>query len=237
MHLDPGVPEMAWVTMVSTSGGVLQGDGLDVEIAVDGGARLHVDTASATRIYRMPDGSANSRFRLRVESGAFLELLPDPNLPFAGSDFRQETECVVGEGGVLALAEIVGPGRQASGECFRYRSFESRTDVLRPDGRRVFRDVLRLRPDEGVDRLGMLGGHQALGTLFVVAPGAGPELFGAVSERPGVYAGASRLPGEAGAWLRVLAPDTGPAVATVREAWSAARQRLLGAPLPQLRRY
>jgi urease accessory protein len=189
----------------------------------------------------MPREGAWSEVGLRVESGACLEYVPDPYLPFAGSRFQQRTTAVVDETGVLILGEVVGAGRSARGEELRYDRFESTLDVARPCGTRLYRDTCRLVPGEGVDAPGLLGpGRPALGTLHVVAARFDPDvLLAGVADLHlrGAYLGASELPNRAGAWMRVLAPTVGIAASAVHCAWAAARQALFGAPPPTSRRY
>jgi urease accessory protein len=232
---------MAFVIVASPGGGVLQGDRLKLSVAVETGALLHLDTSSATRLYRMPRAEARSDVRLRVETGACLELVPDPYEPFAGARFRQDVRAVVHEAGVLLLGEVVAAGRAARGEELRYDRFESTLDVRRPSGALLYRDATRLVPGEGLDAPGMLGSDRpALGTLHVVAAGFNPDPLVAALEAedlPGAYWGASELPNGAGAWLRVLAPDVAVAAAAVTTGWRAARRALLGADPPRSRRY
>ena len=130
-HLDAVLPDMAFVIVSSPGGGVLQGDRLDVSVEVEAGARVHLDTSSATRLYRMPNGEARSAVELRVGPGACLELVSDPYLPFSGARFHQETRAFVDEAGVLVLAEVVAAGRAARGEQLRYQRFESVLDSVR----------------------------------------------------------------------------------------------------------
>ncbi|HEY4028198.1 MAG TPA: urease accessory protein UreD [Candidatus Dormibacteraeota bacterium] len=240
-HLDPALPDMAFVIVASPGGGVLQGDRLHMSVEVEAGARLHLDTSSATRLYRMPRGEAGSEVRLHVGPGACLELVPDPYLPYAGARFRQATRAVVHETGVLLLGEVVAAGRAARGEELRYERFESLLEVSRPSGTLLSRDACRLAPGDGLDAPGLLGsGRPVVGTLHVVAAGFGPDpLAGALetADRDGVYWGASELPNGAGAWMRVLAPDVATACAAVHGAWCAARRALLGAEPPRSRRY
>jgi urease accessory protein len=223
---------MAFVIVSSPGGGVLQGDRLALSIEVEAGARLHVDTSSATRLYRMPDACARSDVDLRVGPGACLELVPDPYVPFAGSRFHQRTRAVVDETGVLLLAEVVAAGRAARGEELRYERYESVVDVRRPSGELLFRDACRLVPAEWP----LEARRPVLGTLHVVAAGFAPDTL-ADSPPPGAYVGASELPNGAGAWLRVLAPDVATAAAVIDAGWRAARRALLGADAPRSRRY
>jgi len=239
-YLDRRLEEMAFVTVLSPSGGVLQGDCLSIE--VDAGERtwLHLDTASATRIYRMPRLGARQRVAITVGEGAFVEVVPEPYLPYAGARFEQEGRFEVAESGTLLLAEVVAPGRQARGEELAYERFSSLAEVWRPGGQLLFRDWCRLDPRDRLRACGRLGGFGAVGSLYVVSQDCASDLLaGALSGlSPDLaWAGASELPNRAGAWMRVLARDSATAVAAVESAWRAARTAIVGAPPPPRRRY
>ena len=53
----------------------------------------------------------------------------------------------------------------------------------------------------------------------------------------GLYAAASLLPDGAGAGVKALGPDRAAVQSALSCAWAAARQELLGAPMPFLRKY
>jgi urease accessory protein len=239
-HLDERLPDMAFVSVLSPGGGVLQGDRLEMTVDAAPGARLSLDTTSATRLYRMPAGDARMTIRIDVAEGAYVEYLPEPSLPYAGSRFAQLGRHQVADGGVLVLGEVVAPGRAARGEVLAYDGFLSVLEVSRPGAPEpLFRDVCRLEPGAGLRDPGLLGGHLACGSLHVVAPGFSPEVLAEVLGPlggDGVYAGCSELPGGAGAWLRVLAADSATAAAVVRAGWRAARLALTGAEPPPARR-
>src|SRR3979409_2054212 len=59
-HLDPALPAMAFLTIASPGGGVLQGDRLEIGISIEDYAQLHAGTTSATRLYAMPEGQADA---------------------------------------------------------------------------------------------------------------------------------------------------------------------------------
>jgi urease accessory protein len=239
-HLDPALPGMAFLTIASPGGGILQGDRLAVEISAEEGARLNLGTTSATRVYAMPRGQAEAVTNFEVARGAYVEYVPDPFIPYAGSRYSGRSRHVVAEGGALLVAEVVGPGRQERGESLAYDLFQSETEVRRPDGTTLFRDSTRLCPAEGLDSPGLLGPWRALGTLYAIAEGLDASVFEATivaCEGRQLVAGCSELPRGAGAWFRVLATDGPAAQEAVREAWAAAHERLLGAAPPPLRRY
>lgn len=238
-YLDGAMPDMAYATMVSPSGGVLQGDRLHVAVCVNGGARLHLGTPSATRLYRMPEARAEQHVDLTVEGDGYLEYLPDPAIPFAGADFAGHSRARVAEAGTLILAEAVTAGRAARGEVLRFRRYESRVEISRPGGAILARDTTHLEPADGLAAPGRLGGHTATGTLYVVHAGFDAQhLRDAVAEAevPGTQTGASALPGGLGAWLKVLGPD-GPSVSAVLTVAAAAAHRaILGTAPPISRR-
>lgn len=238
-YLDPALPDMAFLTIASPAGGVLQGDRLDLRVRLAADARLHLDTQGATRLYRAPLVAAEMTTALTLEPGAYLEYLPDPYIPYAGSRFRARTECIVAEDATLILAEIVTAGREAHGERHRFESFESRLLISRPGGEPVAADAVMLDRREAITAPGRLGGYTVVGTLVVVHPGFEPEhLRPALADMPGrpTLAGASSLPGEAGAWLRVLAGSAEDAADVLWAAFALARIAVLGAGLPPTRR-
>ena len=239
-YLDPALPAMAFLTIASPGGGVLQGDRLEIDISIEEGAQLHVGTTSATRIYGMPNGAAEAKTHFNVAHGAYGEYLPDPFIPYAGSRFTGHARHVVAEGGALLLAEVVGPGRQARGESLAYDFFNSDTEVRRPDGNLLFRDSTRLSPTDGLTSLGLLGSCRAIGTLYAIASGLDASAFDSTiarCEEIGLLAGCSELPNGAGIWFRVMALDAPSAHDAVKAAWAAARMQVLGFVPPDSRRY
>ncbi len=242
-YLDPAFPDMAFVMIASPSGGVLQGDRLRIEVELGPGARLHLDTQSATRLYRMPDRPASLETILTLAPEAWLEYIPDPYLPYAGSAFDGRTRAVVDSTASLVLGEVVGAGRVARGEIHHMTRFDTLLEVERPDGSIVFSDALAFAPGEQLSDPGMLGAGfgpgAAVGSLHVVHAGFRPEaLRVALSDESseGTYWGASSLPAGAGAWLRAIAPDTSGARGAVSAGHGAARSEILGSLPPASRR-
>jgi urease accessory protein len=238
-HLDTALPDMAHATIVSPSGGVLQGDRLAVEVRVGPGARLRLDTPSAMRLYRMPDAPAEQLISIVVEGDGYLEYLPEQTIPFAGSQFSSRTTCRVAGSATLVLAEVVSAGRAANGEVHQFRRYASVVDLCRLGGEVAARDVTALDPADGLMVQGRLDGYAALGSLYVVHEGFDPLVLGDAASsaaRDGVYAGASRLPGGLGAWLKVLGPDGPSVAAAIAAAAAAAHRAITGCSAPPSRR-
>jgi urease accessory protein len=237
-HLDGHAPDIASVMIASPSGGVLQGDRLRIDVVVRAGARLVLETQSATRLYRMPDRSARIEARLAVEESGWLEYVPDPYIPFAGSDTTIDTTLVVDPAAAVVFGEVVAAGRVARGEVFGMTRFASTLAASRPTGELLFTDATLLEPGAALTDPGIMGGHRSVGSVFAIARGADMGVLRpALPSDPGLgVAGASSLPNEAGAWLRVLAPSVGEAQAIVQSGADAARAAILGVARPPSRR-
>src|SRR5512137_794683 len=78
LHCDDALPDMAWLFMITTSGCVLQGDRLALDVTLGSGARAHVTTQSATKIHSMDANYAMQAQTFTLGAGSYLEFLPDP---------------------------------------------------------------------------------------------------------------------------------------------------------------
>jgi urease accessory protein len=238
-HLDARAPDIASVIIASPSGGVLQGDRLRMDVEVRAGARLVLETQSATRLYRMPDRPARIETRFTVAEAGWLEYIPDPYIPFAGSDTTIETSLVVDPTAAVLIGEVVAAGRVASGEIFEMTRFASTLTAARPSGELLFTDATVLDPGEPFSDPGMMGSGRAIGSLYLIAIDADAATFRTRIPPDGshqVMAGASTLPNRTGSWLRVLAADSGEARATIAAGCDAARVTVLGTSGPPSRR-
>ena len=245
LYLDDAVPDMASIYLANPTAGVFQRDVLQVMVRVCAGARAHVTTQAATKLYAMPDGAARQDTRLLVEEGAFLEYLPDPVIPYRGARFSQVTAVTVAPGATLVWGDILVPGRIASGEFLAFEDYQSRTTVLDAFRHPLYHEAFALTPSKrSPQRLGVLGRGRAavLGTLLVVS-----DQIAAMSLRDGirealtalqaVRTGVSVLPGGNGIGLKAMAEDVAPVRSALRIAWAEARRQCLGVDLPLQRKY
>ena len=87
---------------------------------------------------------------------------------------------------------------------------------------------------------GILGDDRVFGHLYVIAPaaddpGLSDTVHQAVTDGPAT-AGATRLPNDAGLLVRATGRTADPVREQLRAGWSAARQRLVGAGVPDRRK-
>lgn len=108
------------VQVVNPTAGILSGDRLESEINVDEGASLLVTTPSASRVFHMREGGAESRQQFKVAAGGWLEVMPEPLVPHRNSRYHQRTEISVAAGGRLFFADTLMPGRIAHGEAWAW---------------------------------------------------------------------------------------------------------------------
>ena len=221
LHLGPG--GMAHVYAMSSSGGILRGDSHRIDVEVGAGAAARLATQGATRIYGMDGGSAEQSIRIEVFEGGYLEMVPDPVIPYGGSRFRQDTEIVMHGGAAAVCTEVVSPGRVAMGESLEYDLLRLATRAVSAGGAPLLTDSAVLRPGS-LEQFGVLGGRRAFGTAYVLCSGSA-ELLPRVSELVSGCGGASELPGGAGLLVRVIG---GESAQKVRQVASLVRAFRLG---------
>jgi len=134
LYIDPHLPEMAFVYVMSTGGGIAQADRYRMDVRCGAGTRVHVTTQAATKVYGMEHDYATQSVRVEAGPGAFVEYLPDPLIPFAGARFHQHTLVTVASDATVLLGETITAGRLARGERHAYRVLATDLEVRRPDG-------------------------------------------------------------------------------------------------------
>ncbi|WP_404422853.1 urease accessory protein UreD [Nibricoccus sp. IMCC34717] len=222
------------VQVVNPTAGILEGDTLRLGLHARAGASVLVSTPSASRVFRMKDGSASSSQRGVVEAGAWLEYSPEPLVPHAGSVFRQSTELAVETGGSLLWCEGLMPGRLARGEAWAWHRLV--LDLRLRIGERL---VFRERFDESgpsflrVAEFSGMGQGACFSNWLAVSPALaadqGWQSAIAALHSDAVRVGVSQLR-DASAWsLRFIARDS----IALRDATAAARS-LLAERLPGL---
>lgn len=199
------------VQVVNPTAGILAGDRLESDIAVDAGAALCVTTPSASRVFKMNDGVAESRQRFRVAAGGWLEVMPEPLVPHRGSVYRQVTSVEVERGGALFFVDQLVPGRVAHGETWGWKRLQLELEV-RSGGERVLRERFDQSGEDlkGLAALCGSGKAACFANAVLIADAAETEAAwrGAVAalHGDGVWVGVSAL--RRGGWsFKVVATD------------------------------
>src|SRR5687767_6100652 len=146
MYLEETLPAMAYVYIVSPSGGILQGDRYKIDIKLGNNTFAHITTQGATRIYKMDKNYASQIINIKVERESYFEYIPDQVIPFRDSRFYQETILNIHDSSTMIYSEVIVPGRVASGEAFEYDICYTKTVGMNHLGRSIFMDTVKLEP-------------------------------------------------------------------------------------------
>ena len=165
-----GDPPVA--VIVTTSGGLVAGDRLDVEVGLAPGAAAHVTASAAEKVYRSTGRTTTITQTLSIGAGAALEFLPPETILFDGARLRRETVVDLPSGSAFLGGDIVVFGRRARGERFASGLLREVWE-LRRDGELVWGDALHLEDDVGriIDNPACFDGAAAFATMILAPPG------------------------------------------------------------------
>ena len=126
----PEAGDPVQAAIVTTSGGLVAGDRIDITVRVDLEAKAHVTASASEKIYRSPHrGHHRVRQELTVGDGGVLEFLPPETILFDGARLRRETLVDLGPGGSFSAAasssSAAAPVASASRMVFCARSGRS----------------------------------------------------------------------------------------------------------------
>lgn len=240
LYWDESQPDMACVTTITTTGCVIQGDRLALDVRVGPDARALVTTQSATKVHCMEHNYASQLQTFTVEEGGYLEYMPDPLILHRTARFLMDTHIMLPESATLLYGEVLMPGRKHHhhDELFGFHLFSSNIVASRtPYGDPLFVERFVLEP-AAMDfrKAGVMGDFEVFGNVVALTPQRHFEAL-----RNGIGAdvtdqlawGATVLPHDAGLLFKVLGPTTEAVRAKIREFHSLVRRAVLGADLPE----
>jgi urease accessory protein len=231
---EPGQPATAVV--VTTSGGLLGGDRLELAVELGPGTRALLTSQAAEKVHRSAGADSQVEIALTVRDRARLEWLPQETILFEGARLRRQLSLDLWDGAEALAGEMLVFGRAARGEAFTRGMVRDAWQVRR-DGRLLWADALRLEGelDGGLARAlqhpAGLGGARACATALYAAPAAGAALDlvrQCLGEPEGVRAAATAFPGLVVA--RLLGDDAHVLRRAFSAFWGELRSRLWGLP-------
>ena len=240
LYCDPEMPDLACVFLITTTGCLLQGDRLALDITLGPRAEAHVTTQSATKIHAMDANYAAQTQIITLADDAYLEFLPDPVIPHRQARFVSDTQISIAPSATLLFSEIIQPGRKhhRPDECFGATVISISTSAARPDGCRLFTEKLLIEPRRyAMRQTGVMDSFDVFANVILCTP---KDKADRVYERveadvdlaDGVAFGACRLPNDAGLIYKILGRETAQVKAKVREFWGVVRREVTGAGLP-----
>ena len=240
LYHDDALPTMPYVSIITISGCVVQGDRYDVTVRVGPDAQAHLTSQAAMKVHAMDANHASQRQHFRLDAGAYLEVLPRQIIPFRDSRFASTTLATVDPSATLVYAETLAPGRtHHDGEDFDYDLYLAEVRGERPDGTRLFTERVVIEPGRGhVRDVGSMGDHDVYANVVIMT---NPEVAEQVAERApvgvdvggGCAAGTSHLPNGAGLIVKTLGPDASSVRAVVHRVADLTRRAVLGVGLEE----
>lgn len=237
LYHDEGMPQLPCVTMISTSGCVLQGDRLMLEINVGEYACAHVATQSATKIHSMDANYAAQAQHIRLAENAYLEFMPDPLILHRHARFINDTRIERRKNATLIYSEVIIPGRlhHRQDELFGFDFYSSTIAAADENGSPLFKEKIVLRPNAyPLNVTGVMGDFQLYGCVIVLTdkhhiPTLLQQCASHYSEE--YCYGVSILPGEAGVIFKTLDNNSTRLKQQIRAFWQIARKTILGLDL------
>lgn len=208
IYPDTSYPHFAHIYMMSSSGGILQGDEQKIDVVMGRNSVARITTQSATKIYKMEGGYASQYINIHNQEGSYLEFIPHQIIPFKSSRFYQEVNFVVEENAVLIYSEIISAGRIAYGEKFDFDLCFLRTSAHR-NGQMLFTDVMSLSHKDKANLESIFGGKNIFSTIYIIGSSIQIERIvdeiNLAAKNVSLLASCSSLPHNSGIIVRILA--------------------------------
>lgn len=243
LYLEEALPSMAYMYIISPSGGILQGDRYRMDITLRNNALAHITTQGATRVYRMEKNFATQIVNIDVGEDCYFEYIPDQIIPYVDSRFYQIANIKVHDNATMLYSEIMTPGRVARGELFNYDICYMKAIGRNQKDDLRFVDVAILEPKKRSMRaFGVMENYDTVGSMYVLTPRKyvqelNAEINSALSGfSANLYAGATILPNDSGVIVRMLGDTFSTLRNAVFEVVRTTRKKILNAPFSGIRK-
>jgi len=242
LYPENSLPEMAYLYVISPSGGILQGDRYRTDVLLKNKAIAHMTTQGATSIYSMNSNFASQIVNITVDENCYLEYIPDQIIPHKNSRYYQKVNLNVHNNSTLIYSEILTPGRVAMEESFEYDICYLRTHCKNQDEQIRFLENTKIEPKkQKLTDFGILGEYKTVGTVYILTRKEDViELENTINEdiknTDLVSVGTSILPDESGIVIRILGKKTDNVFDVIFKTLEISRKKILGASFSKTRK-
>ena len=242
LYLEESLPSMAYIYIISPSGGVLQGDRYRIDIQLSKNAIAHITTQGATRLYRMNKNFATQILNITLDSNCYFEYIPDQIIPYRDSRFYQSVNINLHDTATMIYSETIVPGRMAMGEYFDYDVCYLKTVAKSHNGSLKLVDTALLEPKRNkLKRFGILEEFNMLSNMYILTPS---KYIGILTERISgdlihyekVVGGCSVLPNDSGITVRILGNTIDNIKEVIYNILKICRQEIIGAEFSGIRK-
>ncbi|MCJ7637083.1 MAG: urease accessory protein UreD [Nitrososphaeraceae archaeon] len=242
LYLEESLPSMAYIYIISPSGGVLQGDRYRIDIKLAKNAIAHITTQGATRLYRMDKNFATQILNISLDSNCYFEYVPDQIIPYRDSRFYQSVNLNLHDDATLIYSETIVPGRMAMGESFEYDVCYLKTIAKSHSGSLKLVDTALLEPKKNqLKRFGILEEFNMLSNMYLLVPSKYVSILNEkinedVIKYNKVVARCSILPNDSGIVVRILGNMIDDIKEVTHHILKICRKEILGAGFSGIRK-
>jgi len=242
LYLEESIPSMAYIYIISPSGGILQGDRYRIDISLSNHAYAHVTTQGATRIYKMEQDFGTQMVNIDVDDGCYFEYIPDQIIPFRNSRFYQIVNLKVHESATMIYSEMLVPGRVASGESFEYDICYIKTMAKNNVEKMRFIDIMKLEPKkENLESFGILNNFEVIANVYILCKekyvsDLKEKINTTMINKNKIYGGISSFAHNNGLVVRILGNTTNDVKKIIFDILGISRQTILGASFSGIRK-
>ena len=242
VYPENSLPGMAYLYIISPSGGILQGDRYKTDIMLKNNAVSHITTQGATRIYSMNSNSATQMVNITLDENCYLEYIPDQIIPYQNSRYYQKVNLNIHDDATLIYSEVLTPGRIAMNESFDYDICYLRTYCKNQNNRFRCLENMKIEPKKYDMKIkGVLGKYNIVGTVYILTKKEKIEkLEEVINEKIEkselITYGTSILPNESGIIVKILGNNTEDIFEKVYDIVKITRKEILDAEFTKLRK-
>ena len=242
IYPESSLPGMAYLYIISPSGGILQGDRYKTDIMMKNNAVSHITTQGATRIYSMNSNSASQLVNITLDENCYLEYIPDQIIPYQNSRYYQKVNLNIHDDATLIYSEVLTPGRIAMNESFDYDICYLRTYCKNQNNKFRCLENMKIEPKKYNMKIkGVLGKYNIVGTVYVLTKKSKlqklEEIINEKIEKSEVITfGTSILPNESGIIVKILGNNTEDIFEKIYDVLKITRKEILEAEFTKLRK-
>ena len=239
VYPENSLPGMAYLYIISPSGGILQGDRYKTDIRLRNNSICHITTQGATRIYSMNSNSASQMVNITLDENCYLEYIPDQIIPYQNSRYYQKVNLNIHDNATLIYSEVLTPGRIAMNENFDYDICYLRTYCKNQNNKFRCLENMKIEPKENDMKVkGILGKYDIVGTVYILTKKEKlQKLEKMINEKiEFITSGTSILPNESGIIVKILSNSTEEVYEKIYEIVKITRKEILGADFTKIRK-
>ena len=242
LYLEETLPSMAYLFIMSPSGGILQGDRYRMDIKLKHNAIAHMTTQGATRLYRMDKNFATQMLNISLDSHCYFEYVPDQIIPYRNSRFYQSVNLTVHDFATMVYSETIVPGRMAMDEYFAYDVCYLKLIAKNNNGSLRFIDTALLQPKKNkLRKFGILDDFNILSNIYILTPSKYvktlyEQINASLINSTKIRGGCSLMSDNSGITIRILGNSIDNIKAVTYTILGLCRQEILGAQFSGIRK-